>query len=234
MAMDPRPAVVSLTTDFGAADHFVGVMKGVVLAINPLAALVDITHGVPPQDVAAGAYQLSNACRHFPAGTVHVAVVDPGVGTDRRAIVLAAGGMLFVAPDNGLLTPFLDEAGARLFEIREPGFLADAPSPTFHGRDVFAPAAAHLSLGVPPERLGPPAVDPVRLPHPAPSIDGTTIHAHVLHVDRFGNVVLDIEWVHLARAGAAAGTRRLRAEAGHPGFRTSSRTTPLRGALRAS
>lgn len=205
---------ITLTTDFGGADHFIGVLKGVVLGINPEAALVDITHSVPPQDIAYGAYQISNAWRHFPRGTVHIAIVDPGVGTERRAIALSAAGHLFVSPDNGLLTSVLDEPGATAFEITDPRFCLPAPSPTFHGRDIFAPAAAHLSLGTPPERMGARVDSPARLDPSPPRVVGSTIHARVLHVDGFGNVVLDIEGAHLARAGAAAGVRRLRAQIG--------------------
>src|SRR5438876_2927084 len=157
--MAERPTTLTLTTDFGTADHFIGVMKGIVLGINPWAAIVDITHAVPAQDIAAGAYHLSNAWRHFPRGSVHVAVVDPGVGSNRRAIAVASGGHFFVAPDNGLLTPVLDLAEEPIREIREPAYIRAAPSPTFHGRDVFAPAGAHLSRGLRLERVGPPVDD---------------------------------------------------------------------------
>jgi S-adenosylmethionine hydrolase len=211
---DSRSAPITLTTDFGAADPFVGIMKGVILGIHPGATIVDITHEIPPQDVTAGAYHLSNAWRHFPPATVHVAVVDPGVGSSRRAIAISAGGHMFVGPDNGVFTTVLPEAGWTAHEISSPRYLALAPCPTFHGRDIFAPAAAHLARGVEIGKLGRNVPDPVRLAMAPPRIEPGRIHASVIHVDRFGNVVLDVEGTHLAQALAGGRANTLRARIG--------------------
>lgn len=192
--------VITLLTDFGTSDNFVGIMKGVILSINPGAVVVDITHQVPPQDVWTAAYLLATAHRYFPPGTIHVAVVDPGVGTGRRAIVLETERAFFVAPDNGLLTPILkEEKIRRIIALTERRYWLPEPSATFHGRDVFAPVAAHLSRGVPPEKMGSLIEDPVLLewPYPQKRPDGSIV-GHVLHIDRFGNIITDIRREDLA------------------------------------
>ncbi|MBC7188475.1 MAG: SAM-dependent chlorinase/fluorinase, partial [Calditrichaeota bacterium] len=150
VATKARSGIVTLLTDFGTADAFVGVMKGVILGINPAARLVDLTHEIPAHDVQAAAFVLHTAYRFFPSGTVHVVVVDPGVGSARRGMAVAAGGQLFVAPDNGVLSyVFAHEPTFEAVAIeRRDSCLAEV-SATFHGRDVFAPIAAHLSLGLP-------------------------------------------------------------------------------------
>ena len=202
--MTIRRPVISLLTDFGHMDPFVGMMKGVMLGINPDISIVDVTHEIPPQDISAGAHHLANAWRHFPGGTVHVAVVDPGVGSRRRALAVSAEGHYFVAPDNGLLTRVLHGASAwSAHAITESHYMAPAPSETFHGRDVFAPAAAHLSRGTFLENFGPEVIDPVLAPEEFPRIDGPTIRARVVHVDRFGNLVLNVDRGLLT--GAAGG-----------------------------
>ncbi|HYO62786.1 MAG TPA: SAM-dependent chlorinase/fluorinase [Pyrinomonadaceae bacterium] len=186
--------LVTLLTDFGTADYFVGAMKGAVLAANPHAAVVDLTHDIPAHDVEAGAFTLAAACETFPEGTVHLAVVDPGVGSPRRPLVVAAGPHLFVGPDNGLFGYLYERhAGARVFHVTNAKFFRPAPSTTFHGRDLFAPVAGALSAGVVPEEFGPRVDDFVRLARPAPSRahDGT-LRARVIHVDRFGNCVTNI------------------------------------------
>lgn len=185
---------ITLLTDFGVSDNYVGIMKGVILGINPHAIVIDITHDVPPQDVWAAAYLLATAHPYFPAGTVHVAVVDPGVGTERRAIAVETERAFFVAPDNGLLTPILkEEKIRRVVALTEPRYWLPEPGATFHGRDIFAPVAAHLSLGVPLGEMGPEVDDPVLLnwPYPQKRPDGSIV-GHVLHIDRFGNLVTDI------------------------------------------
>ncbi|MBI2873025.1 MAG: SAM-dependent chlorinase/fluorinase [Chloroflexi bacterium] len=206
-------SVISLTTDFGAADPWVGVMKSVVLGINPGATLVDLTHDVAPGDVAGAAFLFGTAYRYLPPGSVHVLVVDPGVGSARRALVVDSGRELFVAPDNGLLTYALRDGGAtlpqgatpfapgtvalppgwRVWELANPRYWLHPVSRTFHGRDIFAPVAAHLSLGVPPQEMGPPVAEVVALAVPAPrrEPDGALV-GHVLHVDRFGNLLTNI------------------------------------------
>ncbi|MDR1726544.1 MAG: SAM-dependent chlorinase/fluorinase [Acidobacteriota bacterium] len=193
-------AVVTLLTDFGSRDHFAAAMKGVMLGIDPGLTLVDVTHDIPRGDVRAGAFTLAQCCFLFPPGTVHLAVVDPGVGGGRKALAVAAGGHRFVAPDNGILTPVFESCAD--FEAHEiaPGragrYFRQPVSATFHGRDVFAPVAAWLCRGVPLEQLGPPLRDPVQLPSPQalPARDGrgAFIQGAVLAVDRFGNLVTNL------------------------------------------
>jgi len=192
--------VITLLTDFGLNDNFVAIMKGVILSINPQATIVDITHNVPPQDVWTAAYLLTTSHPYFPAGTIHVAVVDPGVGTRRRAIAVETQRAFFVAPDNGLLTCILKEEKVRkIVALTEPRYWLPEPSSTFHGRDIFAPVAAHLSRGVPLEEMGTPVQDPVLLdwPYPLKRPDGTIV-GHVLHVDRFGNLITNLEEKHIS------------------------------------
>ena len=186
--------IVTLTTDFGLDDPYVGCMKGVILSILRSAVVVDITHGVRAQDVRAGSFFLSAGCRWFPAGTVHVAVVDPTVGSARRILVAHHAGHAFLAPDNGLLPAALGSE-ARYVELDAERFTLGVASHTFHGRDVLAPAAAAMASGLPPEALASRAVpDPVRLPEARAraSADGRTVEADVLVVDRFGNAVLHL------------------------------------------
>ncbi|MDE2149800.1 MAG: SAM-dependent chlorinase/fluorinase [Gammaproteobacteria bacterium] len=197
--------VIALLTDFGTQDAYVGVMKGVILDIVRDVRVVDLTHAVGPQDLRAGAYVLWSAYRYFPDGTVFCAVVDPGVGSARRALALrlAADGRryAFVAPDNGLLTPLLDSASlSAAVALENPRYRLPAPSATFHGRDVFAPAAAHLAAGVPLEALGP-ALDPqslVRIDWPQPQRTPEGWHGCVLYVDRFGNLITNLPGTAIA------------------------------------
>ena len=185
--------IITLTTDFGMRDPWVGIMKGVILGIAPDVTLVDITHEIAAYDVLHGALALEAAAPSFPAGSVHLAVVDPGVGTRRRAMIASVKGQWFVGPDNGLFTPFLDDAaGWRAVELSERWCRAAAVSRTFHGRDVFAPAAAHLVRGAALERFGPELRDPVRLPWPVASSAGGGVRGEVVHVDRFGNLITSV------------------------------------------
>lgn len=181
-------AIVTLLTDFGAADGYVAELKGVLLARAPGVTLVDVTHDVPPGDVPAGAYLLGRTWRTFPEGTVHLAVVDPGVGSARRALAAEAGGQRFVAPDNGLLSRALEGRPVRAVALPVP----PGASPTFHGRDVFAPAAARLALGVPLAELGAPVRDPILLTKPRLERRGTDLVGEVVHVDRFGTLVTSL------------------------------------------
>ncbi|MDX2192738.1 MAG: SAM-dependent chlorinase/fluorinase [Gemmatimonadales bacterium] len=188
-------ALLTLLTDFGTADSYVAEMKGVVLVHAPEARFVDITHAVSPEDVAGGAYVFERAWRRFPYGTVHLAVVDPGVGTSRRGLVLHAGGHLFVGPDNGLLTSAISEPDCRAWVLPVP----DGAAPTFHGRDVFAPAAAALLGGAAPESLGVPVMPDrlTRLDTPVPErVNGGWI-GRVLHRDRFGNCITTLRPEHV-------------------------------------
>lgn len=186
--------LVALLTDFGTRDGYVGVMKGVMLGIASDVRLVDLTHEIPPQDVRAGAWVLHTSWRAFPQGSVFLCVVDPGVGTDRRPVALRAGGQLFVGPDNGLFSYVLAEAPAeRAVVLDRPLYHLPAPSATFHGRDIFAPCAAHLARGILLDVVGTPvAVESlVRFPLPQPEWRGDALVGHVLHVDTFGNLITD-------------------------------------------
>jgi hypothetical protein len=182
-------------------------MRGVVLSFAPEARLVDLSNGVPAGDVDQGSWMLRWSWRHFPAGTVHLAVVDPGVGTPRRALAAAAGGQVFVGPDNGLLSRALGDAGdAAVVSLPLPGAACDASS-TFHGRDLFAPAAARLASGVPPARLGTPIDDWVRLPEPIVCHAGPgRLQGVVIAVDHWGNLVTSVTEEDLERACIGAGT----------------------------
>lgn len=184
---------ITLTTDFGTVDGYVGVMKGVMLSIAPGIRLVDLSHEVPPQDVRRAAFMLYTAVSFFPPDTVHLAVVDPGVGTERRAIAVQVPQGFLVGPDNGLFTYVLAEAEEwRAVELRDPAYWLPQVSGTFHGRDIFAPVAAHLARGVPMEQLGPPVSDPVLLPLPRLEVREDRLEGEVLYIDRFGNVVTSI------------------------------------------
>src|SRR6267142_117690 len=196
-------AVITLTTDFGARDTYVAEMKAAILAITGDVHLVDITHEIAPHDVLEGALALEAAAPSFPTDTIHVAVVDPGVGTARRGLAVAAREGVFIGPDNGLFTPFLGGPRWSAFEISDRQFRRAVVSRTFHGRDVFAPAAAHLARGLEPARLGPPVSDPVRLPWPEAREARGTIRGAVVHVDRFGNLVTSVGAEALASLGSS-------------------------------
>jgi S-adenosylmethionine hydrolase len=180
--------VITLLTDFGTADSYVGELKGMLLSTAADAVLVDITHDIPRGDVAAASYVLGRTWRAFPRGTVHLAVVDPGVGTERRAVAAPVAGHGFVAPDNGLLSDVFAVADARVVRLPVPA----GASRTFHGRDVFAPAAARLVRGTSLGDLGTPVSDLVHLPPRRPRAEGGEIVGHVIHVDGFGTLVTDL------------------------------------------
>ena len=185
--------LITLTTDFGLADPWVGIMKGVIATRAPGVAVVDVSHGVPAQDVLAGALVLLHAVPWFPPQTVHVAVVDPGVGSERRALCVETDTALLVGPDNGLLS-LAAPAGRvrRIVELAEERFFLHPRSRTFHGRDVFAPVAAALATGTDPGALGPTREDFLRLALPEPVRQGRVMHAQVIHVDRFGNLITNV------------------------------------------
>ena len=188
-----RP-VIALLTDFGTRDHYAGTMKGVALGICPDATLVDITHDVPPHDVLAGALELAAAYRYFPPGTIFLAVVDPGVGSARRGIAAEAGEYRFVAPDNGVLTLVLDDPPAKkIVELTERRYARPTVSRTFEGRDRFAPAAAWLAKGIDLGALGRPAGAVRRLDIPRPEAGSDSLDGEVLRVDRFGNLITNID-----------------------------------------
>jgi hypothetical protein len=183
-----RP-IVALLTDFGNRDHYAGAVRGAVLAACPEATVVDVTHEIPPHDVAEAAWTLLAALRAFPAGSVFAAIVDPEPGSGRRSLAVEAGGYRLVGPDNGVLGLVLAEyPGARVHEITNRGLFRHEVSETFHGRDVFAPVAGHLAAGAPLDEVGPPVSDPTLRELPVPrQLDGVW-EAEVVHVDRFGNL----------------------------------------------
>ncbi len=185
--------IITLTTDFGTKDAYVGAMKGVILGINPNATIVDISHEIEPQDIFQAAYVISTAYPYFPDGTIHVVVVDPGVGSNRKAIMLRTSHAYFVAPDNGVLSYVIDDM-LDAVNISEPYFWLNPVSKTFHGRDIFAPVAAHLSMGVPAGNFGEGISSLVKLPISKPEMlaNGTVV-GRVIHVDRFGNLITNIK-----------------------------------------
>jgi len=219
---------ITFLTDFGLEDDFVGTCHGVIKRIAPDTQLIDITHGIRPGRILQGALALANALPYMPAG-VHLAIVDPGVGSSRRPLALRdAEGRLYVGPDNGLLLPAAERFGGvvEAYELANPAYALDSVSRTFHGRDLFSPAAAHLALGVPLGELGPPidADALVRLELPAPEIGGSRIRATVLAVDRFGNVALNLTRDHLDEASIVPGMRVELAACGNRYYAVAART----------
>ena len=196
-----RP-VIALLTDFGTTDHYAGTMKGVLLGICPDATLVDISHDIPAHDVLAGALELAGAYRYFPSGTIFVAVVDPGVGSPRRGLAADTGDYRFVAPDNGVLTQVLRETPAKkIVELTERRYARPTVSRTFEGRDRFAPAAGWLAKGTQLAALGRPVPDIQKLDIPLPETSTDVIRGVVLRVDRFGNLVTNIDRKTVERLG---------------------------------
>ena len=201
-----RP-VITLLTDFGSADPYVGMMKGVIATICPEANVIDVTHDVPPQDIRTGAFFLERSFRYFPDGAIHVAVVDPGVGTSRKPLAIRSAGHFFVGPDNGLLS--LAAQRPRAVTLTRASYFRASVARTFHGRDIFAPVAAHLAAGVPLERLGPPQRRLVRLFDVRPRRVNRGLRGTVASVDRFGNLITNLDlasWMSLRRPRLAAGS----------------------------
>jgi S-adenosyl-L-methionine hydrolase (adenosine-forming) len=192
--------IITLTTDFGLADGYVGATKGVIFSRAPRAQLVDISHRVPPQDVRHAAFVLAQAAEFFPPDTVHVAVVDPGVGGSRRGIVVARRRQFFVGPDNGIFSYFLDDQ-AVCHELKNPNLWLPEASATFHGRDLFAPAAAHLAQGLELADCGPRIEDPVRLPGWTVHKQQASFETSVVHVDHFGNCITALPAARLGELG---------------------------------
>ncbi len=201
--------IVTLLTDFGTADYFVGAMKGVILGNRPHVPVVDITHEIPPQDIHTAAFTLLAVYRTFPAGTIHVAVVDPGVGSVRRPILVHAGGQFFVGPDNGLFSYIFDrETDARVYHLTNARFFRQPVSTTFHGRDIFAPVAGALAASVAPSELGSEVSDPVRFaPLQVERVDEHTLQGAILHVDHFGNCITNFAQEDLPEEVLARGFR---------------------------
>ncbi|MGZ9226060.1 MAG: SAM hydrolase/SAM-dependent halogenase family protein [Anaerolineales bacterium] len=189
--------IITLTTDFGIRNGFAGVMKGAIYNIAPQVKIVDISHAIAPQDIHEGAYALARAVPFFPQGTIHIYVVDPGVGTQRRPLAARLGEYYFVGPDNGLLTPLLEDAEqnkqpVEFFQLDNPSYWLPKISRTFHGRDIFAPVGAHLANGVALNKLGTPFNDPVRLELTRPEKTDRGWIAHITVIDTFGNLTTDL------------------------------------------
>jgi S-adenosylmethionine hydrolase len=195
--------ILTLTTDFGSRDGFVGTLKGVIWGICPSAQIADISHDISPQNVLEGAFALWRAYSFFPPETIHLAVVDPGVGTSRRPVAVHLGEHTFVGPDNGLFTPMYEDAGKKGWPVEivhltnQKYFLSDI-SHTFHGRDIFAPVAAHLANGIPLANLGPLITDPIRLQMPKPEKTPNGWRAHITVIDIFGNLTTDLPAAYLS------------------------------------
>jgi len=195
-----KPPIITLLTDFGTQDTYVGAMKGVIQGICPGARMVDLTHEVPAQAVIAGAFLLKTALDYLPKGTIHLAVVDPGVGSARKPVVLKAGGQTFVGPDNGLFTAALKGRKiAEIIELTGEKYRLKNPSSTFHGRDIFAPAAAYLAKGVPAARLGKKLSNLIWREIPVPFKTPKGLVGQVLWIDHFGNLVTNFEASHLKK-----------------------------------
>ena len=216
-------SIITLTTDFGSNDAYVAIMKGVILSINPEVNIVDITHSIEPQNILQAAFVVNSAYRYFPKRTVHMAIVDPGVGGERRGIILKTASALFVAPDNGILSYVINEfslnegalsqcpqsveevkfrAGLEAVAITDPRFWRHPVSPTFHGRDIFAPVAAGLSLGISPYEFGEKITSLYVFPTPRPSFDPQgNLVGHILYIDHFGNLITDIKSTDLPKGG---------------------------------
>ena len=208
--MNESPRIITLTTDFGTIDTYVGIMKGVILSINPNAQIVDLTHAIPPQDIYEAAFSIYAAYNYFPKGTIHIIVVDPGVGSDRQAIVCQTDSAFFVCPDNGVLSYLLhsvENEGEQPIDsvaIQNSTYYLSEVSNTFHGRDIFAPVAAHLSLGVLLNDIGPPVQTLVQLPIQVPELSGNTLTGQIVKIDRFGNAITNISETAIARLESAS------------------------------
>src|SRR5258707_13543894 len=202
-------SIITLLTDFGSRDYFVGAMKGAILSINRHALIIDITHEIPPQDIEAAAFNLFATYKDFPAGTIHLAVVDPGVGSTRKPILIECGEQFFVGPDNGIFSWICEREGSsRAIHLTSEAFFRQPVSQTFHGRDVFAPVAAALSAGVAMTEFGEKLSEYVRLDPLMPAVrsDGA-VAGRVIHIDRFGNCITNLTSAHFSADQAAAGAK---------------------------
>jgi len=185
--------LITLITDFGLEDVYVGVMKGVILGINPNCRIIDITHSISPHDIYGAMFAIQSSYKYFPSGTIHLIVVDPGVGTNRRVIVVKTEKYYFVCPDNGLISMIINEEGPhKIYEVTNKEIFLKKISYTFQGRDIFAPVASYLSVGMHPEKMGREINDPVIIKLPKPSVKDDKIYGEVIHIDRFGNLITNI------------------------------------------
>jgi S-adenosylmethionine hydrolase len=222
-------SIVTLTTDFGTTDPFVGIMKGVLASRAPAATVIDLTHGIPPQDVLAGALVLRHSLPYFPSGAIHVAVVDPGVGSARRPLCVVTSGGLLVGPDNGLLSLAAPAAEVRrIVHLTDERFFLAPRSHTFHGRDVFAPVAAALATGTEPAHLGPEVKDLERLTLPSAVTQGDRVQGQVIYVDHFGNLVTNVpEQMLTARTEIVIAIRDARIRGVAPSYGAGQGGEPL-------
>ena len=184
--------LITLTTDFGHRDPFVGIMKGAIAGINQAAQVIDLTHGIPPQDIMAAALALRHSIAYFPRGSIHVVVVDPGVGSARRPLLIESAGDYFIGPDNGVLSLSITEPKA-IFQLSNPDYHLKPTSMTFHGRDIFAPAAAHLSLGVAPSAFGAKLASFITLRMPQVTRSHNRLEGEVVYIDGYGNLFTNID-----------------------------------------
>lgn len=201
--------MITLLTDFGLEDPFVGIMKGVIAGIAPGIAVVDLTHNVAAFQIEQGAFLLEQSWRYFPKGTIHVAVVDPGVGSERRPILVESSGHHFIGPDNGIFRYILADEKARVRHLDQPRYWLPSPSHTFHGRDIFAPCAAHLAAGVKPSRLGTRISDALCPPVAVPAESNGTWLGAVLHIDRFGNLITNFRASDFSDFTVTAGKHKI-------------------------
>jgi len=189
-----NPSVITLTTDFGLEDEYVGVMKGVILGINPEVKIIDISHYVNPQDVKWASFLVFYSYKYFSKGTIHVVVVDPGVGSERDIICVKANGHIFLCPDNGIITKVVENVNPKgIYLVKNEKYFLSCISDTFHGRDIFAPVAAHLSIGRPFTNVGPKIKEIKRIKLPGIKKTARSIKGEIMHIDRFGNIVTNIE-----------------------------------------
>ncbi|HSP61863.1 MAG TPA: SAM-dependent chlorinase/fluorinase [Pyrinomonadaceae bacterium] len=202
-------SIITLLTDFGSQDYFVGAMKGAILSINPRVLIVDITHEIPPQDIEVAAFNLLATYKDFPAGTIHVAVVDPGVGSTRKPILIECGEQFFVGPDNGIFSWICEREGdGRAIHLTNEAFFRHPVSQTFHGRDIFAPVAAALSTGVAMTEFGEKLSDYVRLDPLLPAVESDgSIAGRVIQIDRFGNCITNLTRAHFSADQVASGAK---------------------------
>lgn len=199
---------ITLLTDYGITDSYVAEVKGAILKINPDVHIIDVSHDVGNYDISSGAFHMARAVAYFPDGTIHVGVVDPGVGSNRKAIIVKAGTMWFVGPDNGLLAPAADRLGCeQAWEITNKKLLPHKVSDVFDGRDVFGPTGALLSKGVSPDEIGTKIDDIIRLPYYQPEIKDGVVHGNIIHIDGFGNTVTNITYEKLEKIGITGETR---------------------------
>ncbi|MCW4048488.1 MAG: S-adenosyl-l-methionine hydroxide adenosyltransferase family protein [Candidatus Bathyarchaeota archaeon] len=206
--------IITLLTDYGITDSYVAEVKGAILKINPEATIIDVSHDVGNFDIFSGAFHMARSAPYFPDGTIHVGVVDPGVGSSRKAIILKSKNAWFVGPDNGLMAPAAERLGfEKVWEITNLDILPTKVSDVFDGRDVFGPTGALLSIGVSPDEIGVEVKDYIRLPMYQPEIDGQTVHGTVIHIDGFGNIVTNVTYETLEEIGVTRETQ-FKVEAG--------------------